>query len=239
MLAKNKSFTLMRFGISSSLVCIIATFLTFSRGVFLGLVVLSLFYFWQGGEKKLLSLTIICLVAFTLAASLHKKEPLGRFGFRRLLSGSHDSILSEYRLARIKMTAHIFKKHPFFGIGFQHFRLRFAEFCASADKKTPYEFMIPDNMYLTFLAETGIAGTLGFLVFISFLLRNGFSQLRKALSLSQTRQITIGLISALLGLSVNMGGYELFYWDNPFLLFALLCGFLAGDNIYHQTFQEG
>ncbi|MCX5713492.1 MAG: O-antigen ligase family protein [Candidatus Omnitrophica bacterium] len=228
-LSKHGSFPLKRLGIFSSIACIIAALLTFSRGVFLGLIVLLFFYFWKARRKKILALIIICVTVLILSASLQRREPLCRFGIFRLFSGTYDSIFSEYRMARVNMTARIFKEHPFVGIGLQHFRIRFVEFCELADKKTPHEFMIPDNMYLTFLAETGVCGILGFLVFVFLLLKKGFYEFRN----------TSGLISALLGLLVNMGGYELFYWDNPLMLFALLCGFLAVDRSCYQSHQEG
>jgi len=35
-------------------------------------------------------------------------------------------------------------------------------------------------------------------------------------------------VSAWVGLLVNMGGYDLFYWNNPYVLFCLLTGFMQG-----------
>jgi O-antigen ligase len=199
--------------------------LTFSRGVFLGFMVMLFFYLWQEHKTKLLKVFALCLVAVIIFCSFQKNVNLTRFGFQRLIAGSYDSILSEYRFERVKMTARIFKDHPFLGIGFNHFRIRFNEYCSPGNSNEIYEFRIPDNMYLMFLAETGLIGSIGFLLFIGFLLKSGLKKVKPRLD-SQGQVIFVSLV-ALIGLLINMGAYELFYWWNPYLFFCLLCGFVA------------
>jgi len=221
----SKRLSLRLLGFSSSLLCTGIIILSFSRGVFLGLIALVLFYLWRMRKTKLVSGLIFCLILLMLVCSFQKNPNLNRFGFQRSISGSYDSIFSEYRFNRVKMAFKIFKEHPLFGIGFNHFRIRFDEYAIWEDKgKTPYEFMIPDNMYLTFLAETGIIGTSGFLIFIYFLLKRGLGNLKELKD--EKKQMLLVSMSALLGLLVNMGAYELFYWANPYMLFCLICGFL-------------
>lgn len=77
------------------------------------------------------------------------------------------------------------------------------------------------------MAETGIIGMLGFLLFIFLLLKGGLKQFRE-LEDKNKKQMLIIAISALIGLLVNMGAYELFYWNNPYMLFCLICGFIKG-----------
>ena len=223
-LLKNKYLRLL--GILTSILCVIVIFLTFSRGVFLGLLALLLFYLWKIHKKRLYFTFIACLAILMAACSFSKNSNLYRLGFKRMVSGSYDSVVSEYRLTRLKMTFRILKDHPFIGIGFNHFRLRFKEYCDKKDINELYEFMIPDNMYLTFLAETGIIGTAGFLTFIFTLLKRGLKQLRRLDE--DKKHILLIVISALIGLLVNMGAYELFYWNNPYMLFCLICGFISG-----------
>lgn len=225
-LYRNKSLYLRLLGIISSLLCITIIILTFSRGVLLGLIALLSFYLWKLQKRKTLSIFLSCLILFISICSYSKNVNLNRFGFKRFISGSYDSILSEYRLNRVKMTMKILKDYPLFGIGFEHFRIRFDEYCDEKDKgKELYEFMIPDNMYLTFLAETGIVGTSGFLIFIFFLLKRGLRKLRE-LEDKNKKYLLLISISALIGLLVNMGAYELFYWNNPYMIFCLICGFV-------------
>jgi len=224
-LLKNKYLRLL--GILTSILCVIVIFLTFSRGVFLGLLALLFFYLWKIHKKRLFFTSIVCLAILMAACSFSKNSNLYRLGFKRMVSGSYDSVVSEYRLTRLKMTFRILKNYPFIGIGFNHFRLRFKEYCDKKDINELYEFMIPDNMYLTFLAETGIVGTTGFLAFICILLKRGLKQLRKSED-EDKKKILVIAISAFIGLLVNMGAYELFYWNNPYILFCLICGFIAG-----------
>jgi O-antigen ligase len=226
-LFRNKSLYLRLLGILSSLLCIIIIVLTFSRGVLLGFTALLLFYLWKSQKKKFFLLFLFCLVLLVSFCSYQKDINLNRFGFRRLISGSYDSIISEYRLSRVKMTMKILKDHPFFGIGFDHFRIRFNEYCDEKDRgKESYEFMILDNMYLTFLAETGVMGALGFLTFIFFLLKRGLRKLKESEEESKKRLLLISM-SVLVGFLVNMGAYELFYWSGPYMLFCLICGLVG------------
>jgi len=174
-----------------------------------------------------------------MISSYQKDSDLYHFESGRTRWGGDDSMLSEYRLYRINLTAKVLicrinmtlkmlKDHPFFGIGLNHFRIRFNEYYDKATN-TPeiYDFMIPDNMYLTFLAETGIVGTLAFLIFIFSLLKRGLKQFSELRDENKKRSLII-LISALIGILVNMGAYDLFYWNNPYAFFCLVCGFIQG-----------
>jgi len=223
---KNKSLYWRLIGIFSSALFIIVILLTYSRGVFLGLVALLSFYLWKRRRSKLLIYFSFCVVLFIIICSYQKNSNLFRFGFKRMIAGSHDSSISGYRLTRIKMSVRMLKDYSLFGIGFNHFRIRFNDYYEKKDKNVPYEFMIPDNMYLTFLAETGIIGTGSFLIFIFFLLKRGLLYLRK--TDDDRKQILLMPLSALIGLLVNMAAYDLFYWANPYMLFCVICGFIQG-----------
>lgn len=214
-------------GIFSLLLSISVIILTFSRGVFLGLVALLLFYFWKMRKKKLAAAFLLFLVFLLAICPYFKNTNLRRFGFERFIAGSQDSIVSEYRLSRVKMTFRMLKDYPLFGVGLNNFRIRFNEYCDGEDRgRETSEFMIPDNMYLILLAETGLAGAIGFLIFISFLFKSGFRKMKE--SDVEGRYLLLVVISSLIGLLVNMGAYELFYWNNPYMLFCLLCGFIYG-----------
>lgn len=226
-LLKDKRLYLRLSGSFFSLPVLIVIILTFSRGVFLGLIALLSFYLWKRQKKTILTLFLFSLILFVSVCSFQKNINLNRLGFKRLILGSHDSMISEYRLNRVKMALTIAKDYPFFGIGFNHFRIRFDEYCADRDRgKELYEFRIPDNMYLTFLAETGIVGTSGFLVFIFLLFKRAFRRISEIKN-NEKRHFLVISMSALIGLLVNMGAYELFYWYNPYMLFCLLCGFVG------------
>jgi O-antigen ligase len=239
-LIKNKSLYIRLIGIVSLLLSLTVIILTLSRGVILGLVALILFYSWKKRKKKLIFFLVLCLFLSVLFCSFGNSANLNRLGFKGLIFGNYDSIISEYRLSRVDMTIKILKEHLFSGIGFNHFRIKFNDYCNESEKGKEWdEFMIPDNMYLTFLAETGIIGTLGFLIFIFFLLKRGFKSFKESVD-GNKKEILLICLSALIGLLVNMGAYELFYWNNPYILFCLLCGFIQGaiKNLSGQKYEN-
>ncbi|MFC1623904.1 O-antigen ligase family protein [Candidatus Omnitrophota bacterium] len=228
-LFRNRLLYLRWVGIFLSLLSILVIVLTFSRGVFLGLIGLLLFYLWKTGKRRAFSMFLIVFILVIPLASIQKDVNFNRLGFKRMILGSGDSIISEYRLRRVKMSFDMLKDYPLFGIGFNHFRIRFYEYYPKANKDSvPYEFMIPDNMYLTFLAETGGIGTVGFLIFIFLLLKRALRKLETSKE-DKRREMLVIAISSLVGLLVNMGAYELFYWNSPFMLFCSISGMIAGQ----------
>jgi len=224
-LLKNKLLYLRLLAVVSLLISAFVIILTFSRGVFLGFMVMVCFYLWHEHKAKLLGAFVLLSAAVIIFCSFQINDNLKRFGFQRFIAGSSDSILSEYRFQRIKMASRMLQEHPFFGVGLNHFRIKFGEYCNKDNINEAYEFRIPDNMYLTFLAETGLIGISGFLLFIVFLLKAGLKEVKKQSTVS--RQILLVSLTSLVGLLVNMGAYDLFYWNNPFMLFCLICGFIA------------
>ena len=63
-------------------------------------------------------------------------------------------------------------------------------------------------------------------MFIGVLLRRGLHVFRCAPP-GEMREQALMFLTALVGLLVNMGSYELFYWPNPLALFSVVCGMLV------------
>jgi O-antigen ligase len=151
------------------------------------------------------------------------------FGYKQIVSGSHYSIASFYRIKRTEGAVKMFKDHPFFGLGFHHFRKRFDEYFSKDFLRwTSYENKIPDSMYLTLLSESGLTGLGGFLVFILALLKRSYLRLR-TLQNEKKEALFVGCLS-FFGILINMAGYDLFYWQGPCLLFFLICGFMQSKD---------
>jgi O-antigen ligase len=207
-------------GIVLSIVVII---LVFSRGVFLGLLTLIITYLLIQKKYRTLFIFFIALILFISLCS-YLPYPVNRFGKSQLITENR-GILSDYRFSRCATAWNIIRDHPFVGIGFQHFRIRFYEYYTSKSVVLN-EFMIADNMYLTILAETGITGFAAFLIFISSLFLKGYKKLIKFKQDSRSRQQLALVLSVFLGLLVNAGAYEIFYWQNPYMFFCIIAGLI-------------
>ena len=200
---------------------IVVIILTFSRGVFLGLIAMIIFYLFTQRKYYLITRFFIILLTFILVCS-YLPYPFNRFGID-MFTLENRGIMSAYRFDRCIMAKNMLKDYFLTGLGFQHFRIRFYEYY-SGRYPVSYEFMIADNMYLTILAETGILGFLAFFVFILALFKKWLAQFKMSKYASHRKLQLLMVFSAFFGLLVNMGSYELFYWPNPYLYFCILAG---------------
>jgi len=210
-------------------ICLFVIIASFSRGVFLGLIASSLFFLAMTGKRRLLGVALAVIFLVITISSFSGNTNLNRFGFSRFIAGSGDSIISPYRLDRVKMSAAMVHDHPLAGVGLNNFRVLFSDYQAKRQYETE-EFKIADNMYLTLAAEAGLPCLAVFLAFVFFLFKRGFRFARGSL-----RPTALVVMAALTGLLVNMGAYELFYWHNIFMLFCLICGFLAAGEIKNEV----
>ena len=237
-LIKEKSSFFRVLGVLAIILNIGVIMLSGSRGVFLGMVFLFLFYLWIK-KRAIVSVLLLGFILIIVAISSWQfnANTFYRFGFKRLIKGSEDSIFSPYRTQRFLMSLSMLKESPFFGIGLKHFRIEFDNYIPDNYHKTVHELKIADNMYLTLLAETGLIGLSGFILFIFYLLRRGLKAFYVSVD-SRRRDVLLVAMSALIGLLVNMGGYELFYWHNPFSLFCILCGIIAAESFHKEGHEN-
>ncbi len=216
-------------GVCALLIVVFVLFMTFSRAAFLGFfgLVFARFYF---AHRKRLAFLFLCLAAgIVLLATVNNDRNIGgidRFGFARMFYGT-DAIISDYRVSRIVMATRILRDHPFCGIGLRQFPLRFRDyFVPYSEYSTPSELMIADNMYLTLLAETGIVGFLGFVLFVGFIFWGALKRLKVA-DKSLSHEFLLLLLPGLVGMLINMGGTDSLYWPSMCMFFALLCGSIS------------
>ena len=212
--------------IVTNIVCLI---LTFSRGSFLGLIFMLLCYlFLSKRYKDLLILGSVLLAMLTALEFL--PYPFSRFSFFGI-SIHGTGIFSDYRLIRTQMSLKMLDTHPLFGVGLSNFRTLFDNFypVKAQLQYIGYETKIPDNMYFSLLAETGIVGFSGFLIFVFSLVYRGLKKFKNDKNDKKKQSFTI-YICILTGILCSMGGYELFYWSTPYILFCLTCGLINADS---------
>jgi len=203
------------FGIASAILCVIGLILTFSRGSFVGLIVLSIFYFYKRNRKFIIYLILTTFFLISIF-SFFKSKNVERFSLKGLSSKG----IYEYRIARFITTFNILKKRPFIGVGLDNFRPSFNKYSprARANYYANYLVKIADNMHLTILAESGIFAYLAFIFFVSSLLIRGYSC---------NSEMCLVLSAGIFGMLFNMLTYDLLYWTVPFYIFWIYCGMLS------------
>jgi hypothetical protein len=93
-------------------------------------------------------------------------------------------------------------------------------------------------MYLTLAAETGMLGFFGFFIFIYAVFRQASQAAIAFASAAKERLTLITLVAGLIGILVNMGAYELFYWPNQYILFCILIACIVGFSWSAKTKQK-
>lgn len=227
LLFKQNRFCLKLLGSVGLVLTITVIILVFSRGVFLGLITMVVFYFYLTKRIHRLGIFFIILSGFILVCNF-LPFPINKLGTKSFITAG---IVSTYRFDRYIMTQRILKGHPMVGLGFQNFRTRFYEYYPRKGE-VPYEFRIPDNMYLVILSETGAIGFLGFFIFIFSLFKKAHSKLKILNDVTEEKQPLLLILSAFVGLLVSMVGYELFYWPNQYACFCILVGLIEA---YHRN----
>jgi len=155
----------------------------------------------------LISVTVVIMLIYFLPRL--RNAFIDRFNFQRVKV----EILDSHRSASYKTTWNILKEYPLFGVGMGNFTEIYEYYKA---KGSNWSISSPDNMYLRFICETGIAGTLTFFCFIFYWLY----QLWKKRNDDFIWAIFVGLI----GFLVNQMAGDFFYWLAPQFLFWFMLG---------------
>ena len=204
---------------------ILCLLLTFSHRAIIGLIAMLIFYLCAQREyKKIFVIFLTVIVLMSMANFLPFPAHLLNL---KSFGGAMAEIFSEFRMTRVGMSLAMFKNNPIFGVGFENFRVLFDRYYPVKNQilHIPFDKKIVDNMYFTLLAEAGIVGFAGFFILISFIFKRGLSRL-KELKVGNEKTTMLILMSALIALLIDMNGYELLYWNNPYMFFCLICGFI-------------
>lgn len=215
------------------LICVIGVIFSFSRGNIAGLMGLTLIYLFLTKRRRYIKFVLIGpLILVILSSSFLKRE----FNFIRFSISGLSSLWWRSKAERSHVTFKILKERPILGIGLNHYRLKFDRYSSPEYKQNeerlrrlghdPYEWKIPDNMYLCILAETGLIGFLSFMFFLFLLFKKVLSHL-KTIKDSIEKEFLISCLCGVVGLLISMNTYDLLYWINPLLLFWFLVGLLV------------
>lgn len=118
-----------------------------------------------------------------------------------------------HRIAAYTTTMKILKDYPFFGVGMGNYPSVHEKYLAPGG-----HIMIktPDNIYLRFLCETGLAGTIFFftLLFLFF----------RTLWMNRNDDLVSAIFAGLAGFMINQFTADLFHWTVAQITFWLLLG---------------
>ncbi|MCX7970877.1 MAG: O-antigen ligase family protein [Negativicutes bacterium] len=202
--------------------CLLCLVLTWSRGGWLGLIIVIL------AIGLLRNRHLIWLAALILAVVVKTCDQAAV----RLLSVLHPTLdsSSNMRLGIWSGTLAMIGKHPWWGWGWGTFR----------DYYSVYGYYVLDpgviiyhahNTYLHLLAETGVVGLAGFLAVAGLHGRLVWRKYRRTAD-RQTRGMLLGLLVALIGMLAAGFSDHLLFNIKMFMLFWLLCALavVSGHN---------
>jgi len=222
---KNKFFK--RLSVALSIIICTAILFTFSRGVFIGLVFgMIIFAFFQANSKRVYYWILLFPVLIFIMGSLFEVFDFYkycRFGYKDLGRW----FLYSRKIEALYQGIRMLFDHPFFGVGLGHYRVLFdSYFPLNIAKKVIYDQKIADCMYVTILAETGIIGFTGFLVFIGGIFKNAYRSLKAGLSDTKNLPL-LGFFAGFCAMMCSFLTYDGLYWTAPSYMFWLYAGIIS------------
>lgn len=135
--------------------------------IFLGLILMFLFFDFLNLKKKLiiLSIAILSLVLILNQSDYLKKRYFNQFVLNFMSKEKFQNFINKsdyFKLYRSGIA--VFKNYPVFGVGNKNYRV---ETCRNEEKNKKYDYFClthPHQIYIELLAEHGIVGTLIILI---------------------------------------------------------------------------
>ncbi len=206
-----------------------ATLLTFTRGSALSLIVAITSYAVVTKRRRWLwglALGIVALVVVSsvMTARSHTRTTRGpaRYSlseFQRIIQGRTAS----WRWDNACLALNLMRQSPVWGIGLNHFRHQFNRHRPAMT--LPYEWKIPDDLYLRLLVETGLLGCLSFLWLLWKTARRWYHTI-SAMREATSRSLLAAVGAGWLGLLTHMLTYDALWWLMPLACFWIWTGIL-------------
>jgi len=204
-------------------------FLTFSRGTwFACLIMISIVML----AKRRIA-WLIFIWAVVLLSSLIVSQPFISENFRYRFGMEYlwEYLKSGHRTKAYIATARMIEQHPFVGVGLNHYRMLFSQYL---NVNLPREVIIPDSIYLMHLAEAGLLGFAGFIIFLTSVIKKGFYCLRNLNG--DFRDMSFAILVGFTALLFNMAFFDGFLWKTSFYLFWLFAGILGA--LYKDSYSS-
>lgn len=226
---KEKKIHLKVLAVIFAVVIFIGVIMTFSRGSFFGVfmaILVMLFFLFRRKRDFFISVLILSAlgIAIIIISTFFRQNHLSFYRFS--FYGLSEPYRYSYKIDRFMSIWKILKDYPFFGLGFDHYRIFFDHYLPHLASVVSRLSKVPDCVYVSLLTETGVVGFAGFVLFISFLFKKIIFKL-KTFPKNEDRLLLAGFLSGFIGILCAFLTYDALYWTAPACLFWSYAGILA------------
>ncbi len=228
LLVKEKKTIFKSLAIVYMAVIFMGIILTFSRGALFGFfsgMFVMIFYLMRQKKMVYIRILILLMVLIILLSSLlcyYNYKTFWRYSFE----GIYRKDLFIFKFSRLAMLEKLIKDHPFFGVGFGHYRVLFDYYLPHLASSVHYDNKVADCMYMTILAETGVIGFGAFMLFLFLLFKRILIRLN-SISIDENKIFMLAFFSGLIGIMGTFLTYDVLYWIAPSYLFWSYAGILS------------
>ncbi|MCB9422081.1 MAG: O-antigen ligase family protein [Ardenticatenaceae bacterium] len=203
-------------------VCLLSAIFTFSRGAFLGLIVIAALSVWHY-RIRFVPLLITILLGSVLLQFVPEQYSERVQTMTNLIPGisqedaRHDSSFRG-RLSETQAGWRMFTDHPLLGVGLNNYAVHYQTYSRQIGIDSRLEDRAAHNLYLEIAAETGLLGLFVFgtlLAFTFYGLTKAYSTLNQAgqwHEANMLRAFTIGLIGYLIAAFFLHAAYPRYMW---------------------------
>lgn len=203
-------------------VCLLSTIFTFSRGAFLGLIIIAVLSIWHY-RIRFVPLLITILLGSVLLQFVPEQYTERVQTMTNLIPGlsqedaRHDSSFRG-RLSETQAGWRMFKEHPLLGVGLNNYAVHYQKYSRQLGIDSRLEDRAAHNLYLEIAAETGLLGLTVFGTLLAFTFHSlaktyhALDQAGQWHEANMLRAFTIGLIGYLAAAFFLHAAYPRYLW---------------------------
>ena len=195
-----------------------------SRGGFMGLIVMF-FIFWIFNPKKFISLLVIGIIALSLY--LYAGD---QYWNRMATASDAQHGTAKERIESWKAGWNMFLHNPL-GVGGNNYQVRFPEYQSDYFKRGMWG-RVAHSLWFTLLPETGVIGTIIFLLLLFINIRDVFRLRKKSQFYDQEngkffRNLSVALLASLAGFFTSASFISVLYYAH----YWYISGFIASTTL--------
>jgi O-antigen ligase len=204
------------------IVCLLSTIFTFSRGAFLGLVIIAVLSIWHY-RIRFVPLLITILLGSILFQFVPEQYTERVQTMTNLVPGlsqqdAREDVSFRGRLSQTQAGWLMFREHPLLGVGLNNYAVHYQKYSRQLGIDSRLENRAAHNLYLEIAAETGLLGLSVFGALLAFTF-TGLARSYRALEEAErwheanmVRAFTIGFIGYLTAALFLHAAYPRYFW---------------------------